>query len=472
MRTLVVLYDNTTLESRTVFQLEDDLRTIFYLGEPFDVQSIAFATKRADTILLDDRVFDKVAPALDQRPWPLSLARQALDKRGTGPVDCVPQALPITPIPRTFPKPVLFIPSNDTHVKMFHLLAKRIPNHKFIVFDRGEHADTSLTNLEESFLHYHKRLREQQCITLVNRARQIAGKIVRWIGGTTVEKILVSPMVRSKQWLENRIYYHLDALNPSVVVLGIDWGNEERKICEWAKKRAIPTVCIQEGPQDFDMPGYNQMQTVDHVFVQGAITLRYLKRKAFVITGNPRLSDLVPIPTPKRPVVMINANFTYGIYEDWRDRWIKAVVEACRAVGVDFFISRHARDHGDYRDLPVLDSSAFKLHDQIAKSSILITRFSQVVYEAMLLGRRVLYYNPHGETKRTLTEDQTGALIFAKTPDELRNALKNMISRDETNDKVMADFLTLHCGLQDGQTVERCLTALAAVANGRIVVLR
>ena len=87
------------------------------------------------------------------------------------------------------------------------------------------------------------------------------------------------------------------------------------------------------------------------------------------------------------------------------------------------------------------------------------------------MGRRVLYYNPHGEIKRTLTEDRTGALVLATTPDELGSALSNMISRNQNDDKVRLDFLTLHCGAQDGHTLDRCLVALAAVANRRIVAL-
>jgi len=362
--------------------------------------------------------------------------------------------------------------SNDTHVQMLRLVAEQVPNHKFVAINRGEHADNTLANLGKPFLQYPKRSREQLGMLFVNRMERIAGKVANKVNGSITERILVAPIVKLRQWVEKRTYCDLDALDPSIVVLGMDWGMEERAICEWARHRGIPTVCIQEGPQDFNLPGLNQMQAADHVFVQGAITVQYLKRKAFFITGNPKLSDMPVVPLPEKPVVMINANFTYDIYEDWRDRWMAGAVRACQEVGVDFFVSRHPRDFGKYEGLPVLDSNAFSLHSQIAKSSVLVTRFSQVVYEAMLMGRSVVYYNPHGEDKKTLTGDRTGALLFAGNPDQLRVQLTKAISFGEELRSTRSGFLTIHCGPQDGQAVERCVVALSAVANGRIVATR
>ena len=116
-----------------------------------------------------------------------------------------------------------------------------------------------------------------------------------------------------------------------------------------------------------------------------------------------------------------------------------------------------------------MDSGAFKLHDQIAESSLLVTRFSQVLYEAMLMGRPVVYYNPHGEDAKTLTEDRTGAILFADNPDELQDALVKAVSFGQTLRSAMGDFLTIHSGPRDEWAVERCIAALCAIANGRIL---
>ena len=87
------------------------------------------------------------------------------------------------------------------------------------------------------------------------------------------------------------------------------------------------------------------------------------------------------------------------------------------------------------------------------------------------MGRHVIYFNPHGEVKKTLTEDKTGAVNFASSQDELCNNLSMVINKGQHANKAAKEFLTLHCGKQDGQVVDRCLIALAAIANKRIVPL-
>jgi len=446
MRILKVLCDDT--QHTPPLPPAAETKTLYYFGEPFDTSGIVFLSDWADAIVVDDRIYTQVAPALEQPPWPLSLLGQALEQGGPGPMDFVPSVAPVKPIPKTFPGTVLFVPSNDTHVKILHPIAERIPNHHYMVV-REERADLYLGRLGEKFWWYRPVWQRHRPLA------SLKAQVKHWL-----------------TWLsrlgDQSEYATLDQLQPSMVVLGNDWGPQERDLCDQARKLAIPSVCIQEGPQDFEL-GLGQMQNADHILVQGAITTKYLDRKQFIITGNPRLSNLPKAPLPEKPMVMINANFTYGVYEALRDRWMEAVVEACRGAGLDFFVSRHPRDRGEYRGLPVIDSDAFKLHDQIAKSSLLVTRFSQVLYEAVLMGRPVMYYNPHGEDKKTLTEDRSGAILFASNPDELRVALAKAVSFGEELKSAMVDFLTTHCGPQDGQVVERCIVALSAIANGRIV---
>lgn len=456
-RTLAILYDSITPTIKEMSRLEKDLKIVYYSGKPFELDSLAFVAREAETVLVDDRVFDEVAPVLEQRPWPLSIVEEALEKRGPGPVRFVSQSPPPEPIPQTFPGPVLFVACNDTHVKMLHPIAKQIPQHQFVAIDKEEQADVYLRVLGEHFWLYPRVRNGHTSASFLKRVgRKVTGRVWRNL----------------KRGLEVRpVHISLGNIDPCTVVFCTDWGPEERELCDWARKRGIPSVCIQEGQQDFEMPGYDQYQRVDHVLVQGAITTKYLDRDAFIITGNPRLSGLSASPLPEKPLVMINANFTYGIYEDWRERWMEAVIAACRAVGVEFFISRHPRDFGEYRDLPVIDSGAFKLHDQIARSSVLVTRFSQVLYEAMLMGRPVIYFNPHREVKKTLTEDRTGAIVFAATRDELHAALTKALAPSQDFVSAMEDFLAIHCGPNDGLATERCLIALAAIANKRILPL-
>ncbi len=51
---------------------------------------------------------------------------------------------------------------------------------------------------------------------------------------------------------------------PNIIVFGNDWSYT-RKLINEAKLLNIPTVCIKEGPQDFDLPS-KPMMHADYVF--------------------------------------------------------------------------------------------------------------------------------------------------------------------------------------------------------------
>ncbi|NQZ02842.1 MAG: CDP-glycerol glycerophosphotransferase family protein, partial [Bdellovibrionales bacterium] len=193
-----------------------------------------------------------------------------------------------------------------------------------------------------------------------------------------------------------------------------------------------------------------------------------LNRSHYFLTGNPRLPTFQREPLPESCVAMVNANFTYGVFADWRERWTENVVSALRQEDVEFFLSRHPRDDGDYRGLPIKESSAFSVNEQILSSSIVISRFSQVIYEAMLKGRYVIYYNPHGETEDTIVSSKSPALRVAKNPEELQEALSYLKSHPEEPFEHYPEFLEWHCGPQDGKAVDRCVEGIIAVARGLV----
>ena len=156
------------------------------------------------------------------------------------------------------------------------------------------------------------------------------------------------------------------------------------------------------------------------------------------------------------------------MFEDARDAWMRGVAEACERAGVAYFVSKHPRDSGDYSGYPVLESNAFKIEEQINMATVLVSRFSQVVYECALRGRQVVYYNPHGEVKKVLTSDTSGAIYHASNPSELAGCLRKAVAPDAERDAIMQDFLTLHCGPRDEHGALRCVQAIAAAARGEL----
>ena len=314
------------------------------------------------------------------------------------------------------PGPILFCPLNDTHSHMFHPILQHLDSWKVLLAEI--------------------------------RPRENAEGTLRGLG---IEPLIGGPEV-------------LDELRPSVVVTGNDWNLTMKKIVAKARKMRIPSVCLQEGCLDFDTQ--SRMAISDFPLIQGPIMPSFLRRPAYIPTGNPRFDPIRQRPLPPKPLVMINCNFTYGVHEDQREPWVRSVADACRKVGLEFFVSQHPRDKGVFPDLPVRPSGAGVVHEMLAESTIFVTRFSTVIYEAMIMGRRCLYYNPFGEKMRLFNEDRTHGLLKAWSAEELAPALQKAAEPMDAAEQERFDlFLDHHCGVRDGGAARRCAGALKFLAT-------
>lgn len=313
-------------------------------------------------------------------------------------------------------RPVLFCPSNDTHTIMFKPIADLIENKKFLHFHHGRGDENTERALSDLNLDY------------------VVGT------GEVLEK-----------------------LRPSVIVLGNDWNEDSVRLQEIAWKYRIPVVCIQEGCLDFGTT-LKRMELCDWPFVLGPVVPQYLNQKGFFLTGNPRFDTRGERPLPSPPQVMINSNFTYGVHEEVRHSWVRDVVSTCEQLSLRHFISKHPRDSGEFPDWPTRNSSPSLIDSHLNDCSILITRFSTLIYEAMLRGRKCIYYNPHGESMYLFNNDETGGLQKASNKEDLRACLLALLGRNdsEPDDQEMA-FLNLHCGPLDGNAAKRCASAIEMI---------
>ncbi|MCH7959632.1 MAG: hypothetical protein IID08_05855 [Candidatus Hydrogenedentes bacterium] len=263
----------------------------------------------------------------------------------------------------------------------------------------------------------------------------------------------------------------MEALNRAeLAVVGNDWGFEERLFLQYCRRRDIPTVCLQESTNvDFGPHPY-RMQWADYVFAQGPYSLKYLSRKLYFLTGNPRYDDFEPSPPPASPMVLINSNFMYGHGTQWARAWIEEVVETVKAQGLPFRISAHPRDCADLTGLEnVVPSSAYTIRDQIQNATLLISRFSSLPYEALLLNRHAVYYNPFGEPERHLNEDNSGLIHKCYSRAELDTCLKSLVVEPPLSERngdihtAYSDFFTR----VDGRSSQRVLRALGLIARFR-----
>ena len=319
--------------------------------------------------------------------------------------------------------PIVFCPSNDTHVKMFAPIARLLPNARFLLADRRaeERAQDTLEALGIEFV------------------SGDAGTLAR--------------------------------THPSAVVVGNDWYTTAHDLFRAVRPRGIPTVCVQEGCLDFSRE--RRMQSCDYPLIQGLVVLNHLAHRLYLATGNPRFDDLRPEPLPAAPTVMINSNFTYGIHEDIREVWVRGVADACAKLGIPSFVSQHPRDRAAFPGLSVRPSGASVVHDHVRTAAVVVTRFSTLIYEALHLGRQIVYYNPHREDMRLFNEDNTGALLFAHDHGTLVGALQTALApASAARRDAVRLFLDLHCGPRDGRAAQRCAAAITAIASSGDVASR
>jgi SAM-dependent methyltransferase len=317
-------------------------------------------------------------------------------------------------------RPVLLVPSNDTHVEWMLPLAKKLNDSICMVLpDRKEGALEKLQKLGENPVFY-----REGCI--------------RWLA-------------------------------PSVVVLANDWGPEEYQIVQEAKLLGIPSICIQEGSVFFPSHTVQVLKNADYAFVCGLRTPAYLKRSNIILTGSPKYDSLFSVSLPLKPVVIINCNFTYGIFEEIRMQWLGEAINACNQLGLEYFISQHPRDKATLpADWPVIRSSDIHYIEQLKRGSILISRFSTMIYEALMLGREVVYYDPHGENPDIYSEDI--GIYRAHSQRELVEQLSTALATVGKQRVEIKKFLEDYCGPLDHQATDRCLKAIQEISHKNIYV--
>lgn len=303
--------------------------------------------------------------------------------------------------------PIILAPSNDTHVQWMTPIAKQLDNPQFMIIpERMENADKALQDLGFDYLNY-------------------------------------SPGL-------------LVSIPYALIILGNDWGKEERQIIRESRMLGIPSICIQEGPLQFSKT-LNHLRNAEIAFIQGKVMKQYLESQNTIITGNPKYDSYQKKPLPEKPCVMINCNFTYGVYEEYRDEWVEDTVRACEALNIDYFISQHPRDTGELpEDYKIIKSNAFLVEEQLERSSILISRFSTLIYEALLLGRSVIYYDPMHETFPLIKENNNGAIFYADRFDSLHNVLQESIEKP-VDKQLLRNFLELHCNGVNNNATNACV---------------
>lgn len=361
---------------------------------------------------------------VDRQPCPAAEADRLADRIVTGPgierVDGAYSLRSEDAAPKRIPGHVLFFAVDDTHVNTFMRIAPHCESYTFVVqFSLDLNARARLLELGIPYRPHNPFMPEFQ--------------------------------------------------HASAALLGSDNGPEARLFVQHCRRNGIPTVCLQEAVNIDFAAGDTRMRWPDTACVGGLQSLRYLQRQVAFLTGNPRYDDLSPKPLPEMPYLLINCNFTFGFGVEWSRAWLDEVIATADSLGFEYRITRHPRDETDITSIEhILPSNAFVVHEHLAGCWAIVSRDSSLPYEAILLDRHAVYYNPFQEPERCLREDDSGFIHKCASPAELRDTLSELRQRPTPGiQKDLPPSLQALYTANDGASHARVAAALHSVVEHR-----
>lgn len=238
-----------------------------------------------------------------------------------------------------------------------------------------------------------------------------------------------------------------------VVLVMNDWGVPRGLVLE-AQRLGIPTAAWVEGVQDFEDVDTgrrrNPYRSADLVLCLGQYDHDALSGTDRVIVGSERLRRLwerEASPIPVVPQAAINANFSYGIQTEHRRTWVRGALRAANEAGVVSVLTRHPADRGLTGASRVSDHSALEV---LEESTVLVSRFSTLVYESLLLGVATVYHNPHGEGAATFA-DPIGGFAVTRDIRELTEQLRTPPQSRSEIRREASGFLRKHLLLESDE---------------------
>ncbi len=246
------------------------------------------------------------------------------------------------------------------------------------------------------------------------------------------------------------------------ICAGNDWG--PKRLISWLdrlKARGVPLIGVVEGAR-FGLP--RLYKRVDELLCWGASGLEIGARAARV-TGSPVIEAAAqpPRPTSARPRVLVNYKFS-GTAEDEGFVWGAAALAAAREIDPDFIVTTHPSSRGVLDDVKVSHAPFSQL---LAQSTLVITKASTVIYEALAGGVAVLYFPAKDEVMAEFGEP-LGAFEIAANAQELIGKARQYAAEPAFRAKAAQDFLSQHVSIDPAFSAnQRIVEAIADIVQTR-----
>lgn len=220
-----------------------------------------------------------------------------------------------------------------------------------------------------------------------------------------------------------------------------DWGEYYQEYVNYVAGKRTVSFAKVEGVQDWLDHDTGRVRNAylaaDVVLCQGDNDVAALagRRERLEVVGSDRLEAIWnnPLPADREPRVVGNVNFTYGVQTEHRALWVSTLRDACQEAGVPLDLSMHPSETAKYPGL----AASEPIRHLLVTDSILVSRFSTVLFEGMARGCSVIYYNPHGEQVPTFHHPD-GAFDLAADPATLAGHIATATKRTRAEAKERA----------------------------------
>jgi hypothetical protein len=280
----------------------------------------------------------------------------------------------------------------------------------------------------------------------------------------------------------------LDETRPSLVVVGNDRWWVGQSFVQRARVMGIPSLCVQDGLAADNAHWW--WITADHWAACGDAIPRQMQAhgvaaERFHVTGQPRYDVLCEMRRNADPVAL---RAKYEIPQGRRcvllatqphqsPAFVQRIADAVLAApDVVLLLRQHPAEHAEKyvamsRDLGErcrLLGTAGNIFELIAASDALVTEFSTVALEAVILGKPVVTAN-FGDVPTIVSFAELGIAVPARDERELTRAVTRALATGKVEPKAERAVIDL-IGPLDGQSsnrVARLIESLTAAAESR-----
>jgi hypothetical protein len=226
-----------------------------------------------------------------------------------------------------------------------------------------------------------------------------------------------------------------------VVCVGNDWGPTHfvRKL-EHLRRRDVAIIGIVEGAR-FAYPRH--WERVDDLLCWGPSALDLLPGRKHVV-GSPAIEKALKPERapPPRPHVVVNYKFTGGAREQG-PVWAGECAAAAARIDPHYVISAHPFNVAELGALNVTHAPFPQL---LEEATLLITRSSTVIYEALAARVSVIYY-PLADERRAEFSEPMGAFHTANDASELDELVRAHGVDSSFNAEAARAFLERHVSI-------------------------